>query len=241
METTQEIKVKEIGGKYYIEAEDAKVIRIQQLKEKTSALLKSYYWELLDKGDFVEKLLEVIEEDFVNGEQAEEIAKFIRLIYLCNGEITLTGNNKGIQERAKVRRDFFCGFLCEKEKELEELVKGIEFIKVEKREGGYTIEQIEEIINKIEQYNKMHYKIRRTEYVGLQADHLDNLIARIEEPTRKKFSFIYDMLVIKGLASNIGVGYSGGIGREKAQFIRNNIKAYYRRIGTIWGVMIDTL
>lgn len=42
----------------------------------------------------------------------------------------------------------------------------------------------------------------------------------------KAYSFIYDFLAIKGNLNNIGEGFSGTIGKEKYQVIKNLIKAY---------------
>ena len=47
----------------------------------------------------------------------------------------------------------------------------------------------------------------------------------------KDYSFIYDILVIRGKANDIGKGFSGTIGKEKCQTIRNWINAYLTQSG----------
>lgn len=43
---------------------------------------------------------------------------------------------------------------------------------------------------------------------------------------QKEYSFLYDWYVLSGLANDIGEGYSGTIGKEKYQQVRNWITAY---------------
>lgn len=43
---------------------------------------------------------------------------------------------------------------------------------------------------------------------------------------QKEYSFLYDWYVLAGIANDIGKGYSGSIGKEKYQYIKNWITAY---------------
>ena len=48
----------------------------------------------------------------------------------------------------------------------------------------------------------------------------------------KKYSFIYDLMLMAGFtgkAGHLGKGFKGDIGREKAQYIRNWLKAFQSR------------
>ena len=98
----------------------------------------------------------------------------------------------------------------------------------------YTDEELNNIIEyeKEKESNQpkltQNGKIGRTCYSFYKALKLQGILGNNKT---KDYSFIYDILVIRGKVNDIGKGFSGTIGKEKYQNIRNWINAYLTQSG----------
>lgn len=98
----------------------------------------------------------------------------------------------------------------------------------------YTDEELDKIIEyeKEKESNQpkltKNGKIGRICYSFYKALKLQGILGNNKT---KDYSFIYDILVIRGKANDIGKGFSGTIGKEKYQTIRNWINAYLTQSG----------
>lgn len=50
---------------------------------------------------------------------------------------------------------------------------------------------------------------------------------------RKTYSFLYDWCVLNGVANDIGEDFSGSLGKEKADWVKNRLNAFHKQISKI--------
>ena len=185
-------------------------------------------------------------------EEESELAKFLKFIELCGeeGEYKIQstikenreGKIKGTKEQITISGHIISMFYLFIERELNILTKDCcnhAYFR-ENYETCYrhrfSLDELNAIIEDSERKNKGTYLLSKNENVGLQAlsisEELDKFhICKPKEPKRKLYSFIYDLFVIRNIVNNIGRGYKGDIGKEKAEYIRNCIKAYKKKVG----------
>lgn len=91
----------------------------------------------------------------------------------------------------------------------------------------YTDEELDKIIKYEKERNQL--KLTKNGKLGRACYYLYSALEKqgiLGNSKTKDYSFIYDILVIKGKANDVGEGFSGTIGKEKYQTIKNWINAY---------------
>jgi hypothetical protein len=91
----------------------------------------------------------------------------------------------------------------------------------------YSDEELKQIIEY--EKKKAQRKPKGNAYIGKRLYFVYNKFKEagyFGQSKQKEYSFLYDWYVLAGIANDIGEGYSGSIGKEKYQHIKNWITAY---------------
>lgn len=105
----------------------------------------------------------------------------------------------------------------------------------------YNLKELNNIIEEGKKGNSGYYDFRRTEKLGWMSINILGVlynygIKQTELTQTKLYSFVYDTLVIRGVESDKGKGFSGVIGAEKKTKVRDYIKAYIKRYDKLEGM-----
>ena len=94
----------------------------------------------------------------------------------------------------------------------------------------YTDEELKTIADYYDKQDKSRIKHNKSSRLGVIASKILDILKPFDTGCiqTKLFSFVYDLMLLVGQSSGnyIGEGFSGDIGREKTQNIRNWLKAY---------------
>lgn len=217
--------------------------------DRILSLLEEYSYRKLNE-DEISKLFIVsldINTCKVNSDKLD-LATFIKFLYLCGrgeGEYKITSTIKDTEEgKVKGTKEeiIISGYLVDMlhifaEMKLNSIIKDYynqPYIRenYEDYRHEFTYKELNTIINDTKKKNEGSYNLSRNEELGLQTlsiiRELD-ILNIPKKPKRKLYSFIYDLLVIREEVNDIGKGFSSIIGKEKAEYIRNCIKAYNKK------------
>lgn len=102
----------------------------------------------------------------------------------------------------------------------------------------YSDEELSQIIDYYDKLEKSHLKFSKNGELGRLADRIVSLMKSvcIDWKATKLYSFVYDIMLLgkcTGKECITEEGFSGDIGREKSQQVRNWLQAYDRDIGKV--------
>ena len=219
--------------------------------------LKPASWEIWFAIDAFSHIVERDEIDDLITDQTLELVKLIQFLRKCkNGCLELTGTItqpnkdeiKGTEVHMKLtghsirvlelcvdtRLEVDQASLLHDGLDIEP--KGLligETLPITEPHTDEELERVEDILCAVPKGKKRHTKNGK---LGQLANDIDAVFKRHEGykdmTSTKKYSFIYDLMLMAGFtgkAGHIGKGFIGDIGREKAQYIRNWLKAFQSR------------
>lgn len=104
----------------------------------------------------------------------------------------------------------------------------------------YSDEEISQIIDYYDKLEKSYLKYSKNGELGRLANRIVDLMQPVcmDWTQTKLYSFVYDIMLLgkcTGKECITEEGFSGDIGREKAQQVRNWLQAYNRDIGKVFG------
>lgn len=85
---------------------------------------------------------------------------------------------------------------------------------------------------------KLTYNARLGRRLNFVLDKLNeyNLFEGMSQ--RKVYSFLYDWCVLNGITNDIGEGFSGTLGKEKSDWVKNRLNAFHKQIGK-FGIVVN--
>ena len=247
-EYTEKEKI-ELINKRMEEVEQVK----KELKEKFLELLKEYSYTELEGEDVLDKAFNLLcWERFSKplcevDEYTLELAKLVRLFKVCgieNKTYKITSTAKGQTAKVEIgsylveelffflEREFYKK-IYKKEESLESIGEGLHkygdvatYIK-----NRFTIESLDKFIEFLE-FEKL-YKYSETQHTAYK---ILKLLRDIEELGIKEgkqtrlYSFVYDLLVLRGEKGSKGRGLSGDVGKDKREYIRDCLRSLKKRV-----------
>ena len=216
-------------------------LKIGQSKEEIQiGKLAESYGMIINSGAIYGMVFGVPAYEYINHlhKQDEEIVHLIRFLACCEGKsIKLSGEvtnptpqlKKGWKQEFELKnQDIILTLMMA-------LVKDLNLVDLQKEDKSLEVAEVmEHILENLYEEEEPLPTLTPNATIGKTLFDwfccLEQYDAYGNCTLRKKYSFLYDCLVILENTQPKGEGYKGEIGREKAEYVRNHINSYKKAL-----------